>query len=237
VDYRLKEVYPAWFGFAFLFGFARSQNPTARRNEDSSLGAERGGTAVNEIQHHLELALAEQARLTMRYERSIGTSRELSAYASLRAATDAVTACEAGLDTEPGPEPTRFVFSVLCDRSGPGAARAEVRRRLRERVGGDGLQSILLLVSETVTNAVVHGECTSVGTVDLEVDLSGDGVWVGVTNTGPPLEHTPALPPPSATGGRGLCLVEALARDWGTGYARGNTSVWFEVDRYAGSAL
>jgi anti-sigma regulatory factor (Ser/Thr protein kinase) len=192
---------------------------------------------VNEIQHHLQLALAEQARLTTRYERSIGTSRELSAYASLREATGAVAECEAGVGTERESMPKRFTFSVLCDRTGPSAARAEVRKRLRARVGGDELRSILLLVSETVTNAVVHGECTSVGTVDLEVDLSGDGVWVGVTNAGPPLEHTPALPPPSAPGGRGLCLVDALARDWGTGYARGSNSVWFEVDRYAGSAV
>lgn len=191
---------------------------------------------MNKTQHQLELALAEQARLTMRYERSIGTSRELSAYASLRAATDAVAECEAGLGTERATTPKRFVFSVLCDRTGPGAARAEVRKRLGRQLGDDELQSILLLVSETVTNAVVHGKCTQVGTVDLEVDLCADAVWVGVTNVGPPLEHTPELPPPSASGGRGLCLVDALARDWGAGYAGGNTSVWFEVDRHAGSA-
>ncbi len=191
---------------------------------------------MNETQHQLERALAEQARQTMKYERSIGTSRELSAYASLRAATEGVAECEAGLRTERRSMLTRFVFSVLCDRSGPSAARAEVQRRLRARVGDDELQSVLLLVSETVTNAVLHGKCSAVGTVDLEVDLSSDEVWVGVTNEGVPFEHSPQLPPASADGGRGLCLVDALARDWGTGYAGGNTSVWFEVDRYAAGA-
>jgi serine/threonine-protein kinase RsbW len=208
---------------------------------------------VSEAQRRLASALAEQSRLTARYKQSVGTTAELSAYASLRAATSAVAECERLVDEEvTGTEPRaplngdgdaaraqtrdRFVFSVVRDRTAPGAARDEVDRRLRGLVDDAAMDSIRLLVSETVTNAVTHGGNSATGTVAVEGDLSADRLWLGVTNAGPAFVHVPALPAPSAPHGRGLFLVECLSRAWGTGHAGGSTSVWFEVDRRAPAA-
>jgi hypothetical protein len=46
------------------------------------------------VSHRLQHALDEQARLSQKYDQSIGTSYELAAYARLQAATLAVANCD-----------------------------------------------------------------------------------------------------------------------------------------------
>jgi anti-sigma regulatory factor (Ser/Thr protein kinase) len=187
---------------------------------------------VNEVELRLDAALADQTRASERFDRSLGTSGELSAYLNLRAATVAVQDCGHWHEAPAAPRPSgRFVFSLLCESTAPGVARAEIGRRLEGLVDGDALATILLLASETVTNAVVHGAARTDETVDVEADLSGDRLWVGVTNAGPACDHIPQAPATHEPGGRGLFLVDELSNAWGTGHADGATSVWFEVDR------
>lgn len=187
---------------------------------------------MNEAQVRLDAALADQARASERFDRSRGTSGEFSAYIKLRAATVAVQECDHWHDAISPPRPSgRFVFSLLCETTAPGVARAEIERRLAGLVDADAMATILLLASETVTNAVQHGAARADETVDVEADLSGNRLWVGVTNAGPACRHVPAAPPVHAPGGRGLFLVDELSSAWGTGHADGTTSVWFEVDR------
>jgi anti-sigma regulatory factor (Ser/Thr protein kinase) len=194
---------------------------------------------VTEEQWRLEAALDEQARMSERLERSIGTSGELAAYLQLRAATRGVEQCQRDHDatsTRARDGCARFVFSLLCESTAPGVARAEIERRLAGRVDDETLVTTLLLASETVTNAVMHGTGRPDETVDVEADLSAERLWVGVTNSGPACDHVPAMPATHALGGRGLFLVEELSNGWGTGHADGTTSVWFEVDRHAVAA-
>jgi anti-sigma regulatory factor (Ser/Thr protein kinase) len=183
---------------------------------------------VVSAERDLVSALAEQSRCTTRFQRSIGTSGELSAYASLVAASRRVSACdqavrEAQARTEP------FAFTLLADATAPGEARTEVARRLRGQLDLSVAQTVELLVSETVTNAVTHGARSDVETVDLEGRLAADGVLLEVTNAGPAFDHVAQLPPATDAGGRGLFLVKALSRAWGRRHAAGVTSVWFEV--------
>jgi anti-sigma regulatory factor (Ser/Thr protein kinase) len=186
---------------------------------------------VNQRQQ-LDAALAEQRRRTDRFARSVGTSGELSAYTHLRESTVAVNECDHPHNGTPRRDRVeRFFFSLLCESTAPGVARAELERRLEGALDEDTLATVLLLASETVTNAVLHGCTPEHDTVDIEVDLSGDRLWIGVTNAGPAVDHVPKLPEHHAPGGRGLFLVEALSRAWGTGHASGVTSVWCEVDR------
>jgi anti-sigma regulatory factor (Ser/Thr protein kinase) len=84
-------------------------------------------------------------------------------------------------------------------------------------------QDAVLMVSELVTNAVVHG----VGAIWLRIHAEADTVRIEVADEG-----NAALAPspePSAHGGWGLRIVERLADNWGV--LDGSTKVWFQLGR------
>jgi serine/threonine-protein kinase RsbW len=178
-------------------------------------------------ERELEFALAEQSRCTARYDRSIGTSAELSAYTNLRAASRRVSECDRAVREEQAGR--RFSFSLLADATAPGEARREVAVRLNGRVDVSVVDTVKLLVSETVTNAVVHGVAFDVETVDVEGRLFADRLRLDVSNGGPAFDHVPELPPATDPSGRGLFVVDQLADAWGSEHAEGSTNVWFEV--------
>ena len=174
-----------------------------------------------------EQALAEQERMTARYQRAIGTTAEFSAYMGLRQAVRKAH----GRPANPAERSQRLFFSVAPDTTAPGRAREKIGDWLAGRVDDEDVATVALLLSETVTNAVTHGECSGDGKVDVEGDLAGDALWIAVSNIGPDFDDDPALPPALDPHGRGLYIVAALARAWGRGHAGHHTSVWFEVDR------
>lgn len=188
---------------------------TRRRVEVTGISAARA----------LEGAVAEQARCAGRYDRSIGTSAELSAYMGLKAASREVRECELALRNAQA----EFAFWVLADATAPGEARREVTQRIGGRVGARVLETIQLLVSEAVTNAVIHGAQPELEPIGVDGRLSADRFRLEVTNAGPPFVHVAELPPASASGGRGLFLVDALALAWAHEHDAGTTNVWFEV--------
>ena len=106
----------------------------------------------------------------------------------------------------------------------------ESRRFLADRLLGQGLSEDLvdtavLLVSEVVTNAVVHARSGVV--VHLETSHAG-GVLVQVFDASPlPLarrEHDL-----DAVAGRGLTMIEVLAASYGTALVWGGKVVWFAL--------
>ena len=84
-------------------------------------------------------------------------------------------------------------------------------------------QDAALMVSELVTNAVVHG----VGAIWLRIDAEGDTVRIEVADDGN--VAVAPRPEPGAHGGWGLRIVEQLADDWGV--LDGSTKVWFRLGR------
>jgi anti-sigma regulatory factor (Ser/Thr protein kinase) len=84
-------------------------------------------------------------------------------------------------------------------------------------------KDVALMVSELVTNAIVHG----VGTISLRIDVKADAVRVEVADDGN-VALAPS-PEPGAHGGWGLRIVEQLADDWGV--LEGSTKVWFQLGR------
>ena len=92
---------------------------------------------------------------------------------------------------------------------------------------GDLIDTVSLLVSELVTNAVVHA-----GTdVEVAVRLTSTAARIEVTDA-----STDSIAPRDAAAdedsGRGLALVGSLARRWGIRPASGGgKTVWFEVNR------
>jgi len=81
-----------------------------------------------------------------------------------------------------------------------------------------------LLVSEVVTNAVLHAR------TEFSVDVVRDGDLVRVSVH----DRSPVIPTPrtygtDSTTGRGMRLVATLAVAWGVDRDDGGKSVWFEV--------
>ncbi|WP_199424155.1 ATP-binding protein [Actinotalea solisilvae] len=89
------------------------------------------------------------------------------------------------------------------------------------------LRITALLVTEAVANAVIHGP--EDGDVVVDVETRDGVVRVSVADA------SDALPvlrdvPPTASGGRGIMLIDRLAGDWGVErHPRGGKTVWFEV--------
>lgn len=106
----------------------------------------------------------------------------------------------------------------------------EARALARERLADWGLDELAdtleLLVSEVVTNAVRHSG--SARPVDLRL-VRTDSLLCEVTDGGRDLPELRDAGPDDEAG-RGLRVVNALAREWGAGRsADGTTSVWFEL--------
>ncbi|MFF8013463.1 SpoIIE family protein phosphatase [Streptomyces sp. NPDC007929] len=140
----------------------------------------------------------------------------------------------------PGPERTRAHATLSNSSLAPGAARALVRAALAEwtALGLPGAEHLTdrladdatLVVSELVTNAVVHA-----GTdVETECRLEGDtpdtaAVVVEVCDHHPsraPRGSEPETAHDTPEYGRGLRLVGALSEAWGITYRTGRKTVW-----------
>ena len=106
------------------------------------------------------------------------------------------------------------------------AARRFVEEALR-RWDCDGLlDTVNLLVSELVTNSVLHAGSAP----DIGVMLKPHAIRIEVSDEGGMLPDVRQVST-DATSGRGLALVEALSSAWGVEDVRGGKTVWFEVAR------
>ncbi|MEV5319603.1 SpoIIE family protein phosphatase [Streptomyces sp. NPDC052687] len=104
-------------------------------------------------------------------------------------------------------------------------ARRFTNRTLRAWGIARYADAVLLVVSELVTNALVHTD----GPVRLDLTLVGSRLRVAVADSSP---RTPVRPTSigwEATGGRGLLLVEAMSAAWGTVPVSGGKQVWCEI--------
>jgi anti-sigma regulatory factor (Ser/Thr protein kinase) len=96
---------------------------------------------------------------------------------------------------------------------------------LVRRVAADlaELDDLELLVSELVTNAVVH----AIGDVEFTICVGADRVRVEVGDAN---QNPPTLRSPDGASGRGLHLIDAVASRWGVVGRDGGKTVWFEID-------
>jgi len=81
-----------------------------------------------------------------------------------------------------------------------------------------------LLVSELVTNAILHARTP----IDLVVRKVKTSVRVEVFDEGSGVAQ-PVYPDLNAAAGRGLGLVQAVATRWGVDDAEVGKTVWFEI--------
>ncbi|MFI8425925.1 ATP-binding protein [Streptomyces sp. NPDC085479] len=118
---------------------------------------------------------------------------------------------------------------------GPDPAEVgRARRWARKRLAGSGIgddeplaETLVLLISELVTNAVVHTGCPAV----LRMLFAAEGgvrVEVADRSDRPPRPRHAAG---EDTNGRGLELVDGLADRWGWQPEGAGKRIWCEVDR------
>jgi anti-sigma regulatory factor (Ser/Thr protein kinase) len=110
------------------------------------------------------------------------------------------------------------------------ASAARARRFIADLCAATQMPSTLcetaaLLVSELVTNAIIHGKTSAT----VEVHRPADILRVSVRDASPALPPVGARPTLSAESGRGLTIVSVLADAWGIETVDGGKAIWFEL--------
>ncbi|UUU26720.1 SpoIIE family protein phosphatase [Streptomyces sp. DSM 40750] len=121
--------------------------------------------------------------------------------------------------------PQRENWTVWRVPQAVGQARRYTRRVLRAWGIESEADTVLLVVSELVTNALVHTD----GRVRLDLTLLADRLRVAVADASPRTPMKPTIIGWEATGGRGILLVEAVSSAWGTVPVSGGKQVWAEI--------
>ncbi|MEU2772157.1 ATP-binding protein [Streptomyces sp. NPDC007162] len=124
----------------------------------------------------------------------------------------------------------RFRFELAAHPGSPAQARRLARARLTGwSVCADTCDTALLVISELVTNAIVH---TASRRVVCELHDRDDTVRIAVHDEGcAPDEPHPSPQRPEEEHGRGLLLVEALCQAWGAQEHGPGLLVWAELPR------
>ena len=118
--------------------------------------------------------------------------------------------------------------TLPAEPASAGAARRFVRSTLREWRLGVFEEIACLLVSELVTNAVLHANSVSV----VSIYFDAETLRVEVRDASPASVQPRSYSPEAGTG-RGLLLVQALAALWGSSSDSEGKRVWFELDAAA----
>jgi anti-sigma regulatory factor (Ser/Thr protein kinase) len=122
-----------------------------------------------------------------------------------------------------------FAADVLPTSAADG--RLFVNRHLREHGLAHLVDDVALVVSELVTNALVHA-----GTpFALSLEVLRDSILVTVRDESSSRPYV-ASAPDWETGGRGMRIVDLLSREWGvTAGPHGGKSVWASFDLGGGA--
>jgi anti-sigma regulatory factor (Ser/Thr protein kinase) len=133
-----------------------------------------------------------------------------------------------------GPRAGSLRLDLRRDTDAPATARAAVGRWCPDLAGGRPRQeTLLLLVSEVVTNAVMHSRAGADALIVLTASIEGETVHVEVNDAGggftPPSYETSSPPERMTIGGYGLYVVDQAASSWGVDREGGGTRVWFQM--------
>ena len=120
----------------------------------------------------------------------------------------------------------------------PGQARRLIRSELAPHLSEEEAFELELLVTELVTNAVLHGGMGDRRRVGLRLCIDGEILRLEVRDSGPGFRPA-SRPHPrdfeQGGGGFGLVLLDRFAREWGVERSRG-ARVWADIPRRRSAA-
>ncbi|MCM2388944.1 ATP-binding SpoIIE family protein phosphatase [Streptomyces albipurpureus] len=129
------------------------------------------------------------------------------------------------------PAPRRMAMAVAqAQPERISAARQQVKELLHDWTDEEQIDSAVLMVSEMVTNVLVHTDGNALLSAEV-TDGDGDDprrLRVEVADTSDELPHK-RRPGEMASSGRGLVLMQMLADDWGVDPRGDGKSIWFEL--------
>lgn len=125
----------------------------------------------------------------------------------------------------------RLAFELPVSADAAAMARHRIVEAATPCRGKPDHDTLGLLVSEVVTNAVLHGEASD---LDVELTLGDKALRVSVSDDGRGFVPRPRALDSDDIGGWGLYLVEQLAAAWGVS-SGDRTTVWFELPCQTGA--
>jgi anti-sigma regulatory factor (Ser/Thr protein kinase) len=103
--------------------------------------------------------------------------------------------------------------------------------RLANLLPSEKLEDVRLVVSELVTNSILHAGLSPDDQISLTVTVSDEAVRGSVCDPGPGFRiPSKPGPRPDLSGGWGLPIVETISDRWGV-ERNSHVCVWFEIDR------
>ncbi|MGW3262868.1 SpoIIE family protein phosphatase [Streptomyces sp. NPDC001056] len=139
-----------------------------------------------------------------------------------------------GHDTAARPRVRRMLLSVGQDEPERIAeARRFVRDLLHDWAAPDQVDSAELLVSEMLTNVLVHTDTDALLLAEVIEESGRRRLRIEVFDTGDDLPHK-RRPGELASSGRGLLLIGILADTWGVDPRGEGKSIWFELYERSG---
>jgi anti-sigma regulatory factor (Ser/Thr protein kinase) len=124
------------------------------------------------------------------------------------------------------PKDVHDSITLLPEPRSAGEARHFVADSLRDVVSADVSEIAVLLTSELVTNVIVHARTPMRLDVDTEPPHGGVRVAIADDVPRPPVRRSMN---DGRLTGRGMHLVESLAREWGVEPTARGKRVWFEL--------
>lgn len=133
--------------------------------------------------------------------------------------------------------PILYSFSIIAEidlRLAPEPEVVTTARhaldQLTDLLPPEKLEDVRLVVSELVTNSILHAGLSADDQISLTVTVSDGAVRGSVCDPGPGF-GMPSEPSPRSdlSGGWGLPIVETISDRWGVEGNR-HVCVWFEID-------
>ncbi|MER7489290.1 SpoIIE family protein phosphatase [Streptomyces sp. NPDC126497] len=136
--------------------------------------------------------------------------------------------CGAGTDATAPPMRRTALTVAQAEPERVSVARQQLRELLHDWSSPDQVDSAVLLLSEMLTNVLVHTDTDALLLAEVTEGWDGRRLRVEVTDAGDDLPHV-RRPGELASSGRGLVLIELLAHTWGVAPRGTGKSIWFEL--------